>query len=134
MGIPVSFDFTVFSTRYPELAFVGSSAAQLYFNEACLYQDNTGSCTGPQDAATQLLLLNMLTAHIAAMNNANSSPLVGRISNATEGSVSVGTSFEVPAGSPQWFAQTKYGAAWWNATKQYRTMRYVPRRVAIGFR
>jgi hypothetical protein len=85
-------------------------------------------------------LLNMLVAHLAQLNlpagggdgsaggtnAAAPSPLVGRITNATEGSVSVQTQMDLPLGSAQWFNQTPYGAQFWAATAAYRTMRYVP--------
>jgi hypothetical protein len=71
----------------------------------------------------------MVTAHIAALNapigGQPSSPLVGRINNATEGTISVQTQMDYPAGSAQWFVQTKYGAAYWAATAGFRTMRYL---------
>lgn len=126
----VTFDYGVWTARYPEFsASVPQGLAQLYFNEATLYVDNTG--TGPvQDAGQLAVLLNMVTAHIAALNapvdGQAASPLVGRITNASEGSVSVGVQMDLPAGSAQWFAQTKYGIAFWQATSQFRTMRYVP--------
>lgn len=129
----VDFDYGAWSLRYPELAAsVSAPVAQLYFNEAGLYCDNT-ACSPVKDAlpgGQRAMLLNMLTAHIAALNSQlagqASSPLVGRISNATEGSVSVQAQMDYPPGSPQWFMQTKYGASFWQASAAYRTMRYMP--------
>jgi hypothetical protein len=129
---PVVFDFQAWAARYPEFAQVGQLTAQQYFNEAQLYVDNTPcsiipNCTPAFQRAT---FLNMVTAHIASLNfpvdGQPANPLVGRISNATQGSVSVQAQFDVPAGSAQWFAQTKYGAAFWQASSAYRTMHYVP--------
>ncbi len=131
----VTFNYVAWQQRYPELApYVSSSLAQLYFNEAQLYCDNTTQ-SPVQDVPTLTMLLNMVTAHIAALNaplGAPSSPLVGRITNATEGSVTVATQNDYPPGSAQWFQQTKYGAAFWAATVQYRSMRYVPGRARVG--
>lgn len=130
MGVVVAFNYSIWSAMYPELApSVPAPQAQGYFGQACLYQANDGS--GPIcNADAQLALLNMLTAHIAALNaplnGQASSPLVGRISSATQGSISVQTELPVAAGMEAWAAQTKYGLAWWNATRQYRTFRYVP--------
>lgn len=125
----VTFVYTDWATRYPELAtYVGSPQAQLFFNEAAVYCDNT---TGSpvQDLTQRTVLLYMLTAHIAALNaninGAPSSPLVGRINSATQGSVSVQTQNDYPPGSAQWFQQTKYGAAFWQAAAQYRRFTYV---------
>ena len=127
---PVVFDYNSWSVRYPELSSsVSSGLAQLYFNEACLYCDNSAVSLVPSDNGVRAMVLNMLTAHIAALNaplnGQPSSPLVGRTSNATEGSVSVQTDFQVP-GTAAWFAQSKYGAAAWQAMLPYRSGRYLP--------
>lgn len=135
MGAVVQFDPALFKARYVEFASVDNGLLALYFTEATLYQANDGS--GPVlDPGQQLLLLNMLTAHICALNaviGGKASPkIVGRISNATEGSVSVQTEYaDTVPGSMAWAIQTKYGAAWWEATARYRTFRYraPPRRV-----
>ena len=127
----VAFNYVGWVTRYPELgAYVSQSLAQEYFNEAGLYCDNTVNSPVTDDTVggQRYMFLNMLTAHIAALNaplgGQPSSPLVGRINNATEGSVSVQTENQYPPGSPQWFQQTKYGAAFWAASAQYRIARY----------
>ena len=120
----VTFDYITWVLRYPELATVAQPLAQMFFGEATLYCNNTP--TSPiRDVNQRAPLLNMVTAHIAALNGQPSSPLVGRINSASEGSVSVQTQMEFPPGSAQWFNQTKYGAAFWQATVQFRTMRYV---------
>lgn len=118
------FDYSVWSARYPELsATVAQPLASSYFDEAGLYLNNTE--TSPvADVARRLVLLNMLTAHIAALNMPGSSALVGRVSNASEGSVSVQAEY-APPGTSAWFVQTKYGAAYWQATAYLRTMRYI---------
>lgn len=127
----VAFSYTNWALRYSELAqFVAEPLAQLYFNEACLYCDNTASSPiidwsvgGQRD-----MLLQMVTAHIAALNaalGAPSSPLVGRIASAGEGSVNVSVQNDYPPGSAQWFQQTKYGSAFWGATARYRRFQYV---------
>lgn len=136
MSGPVTFDYNAWVARYPEFAApngaqpVIEQLADLYFAEAGLYMVNDGTCT-VRDNATLLMLLNMVTAHIAALNTASNGgaaapSLVGRISNASEGSVSVAVENDFPPGSSQWFQQTKYGAAFWAATAQYRRMRYSP--------
>jgi hypothetical protein len=129
MGVVVQFDYDSWTTRYPELAAVPEALAELYFNEATLYCRNDGSGQ-VSSSDTQSMLLNMLTAHIAKINipvNGQPSPdTVGRISNASEGSVSVALEMQYPPGTAQWFAQTKYGAAYWAAAAAYRTMQYFP--------
>lgn len=120
----VTFDPAAFKLRYPEFATVGDSLLGMYFDEAGLYLNNT-PCSVVQDLARRTTLLYMLTAHIAGLSVAS---LVGRISNATEGSVSVTADMGPVTNSQAWYLQTKYGASYWNATRPYRTARYVPGR------
>lgn len=129
MGVQVTFDYNAWIQRYPEFhQNVGIELAQDYFNEATIYHrnDGVGPPTNPQ---VQLMLLNMITAHVAQMYAADAqsgqsaSSIVGRITSAGEGSVNVSAEMTGPDAA-QWWYQTKYGASYWNATKQYRTMRY----------
>lgn len=131
MGVVVAFDYDAWVARYPEFSAVNEATATAYFNEATIYHSNDGSGPVPT-AAIQSTLLNMLTAHIAARyapgpGGAPASGIVGRITNASEGSVSVQAEYadETP-GTMAWYVQTKYGADYWNATLPFRTMRYRP--------
>jgi hypothetical protein len=124
------FNYAAWSTRYREfVGAVDASMAALYFAEAGLYLDNTdGSIV--QDVGVRLLLLNMLTAHIAALAGALEpggvpSGLVGRVSSASEGSVSVSTETGLMPGTAVWFQQTSYGLSFWQASKPYRSARYI---------
>lgn len=128
-----AFNYATWAARYPELArFVDDALATAYFDEAGLYLANDATSVVPADAVTfkpRLLLLNMLTAHIAKLNLPEihgGSPLVGRIASASQGSVSVSADMGPPSGSAAWYLQTQYGASYWNATAKYRGMRYVP--------
>lgn len=128
MGAIATFDWTVFSTRYPEFAYIGEPLATAYWEEATLYHDNTG--VGPVgDATAQRLYLNMLTAHIAMMNSGlegqGPSGLVGRVSSATEGSVSVSVENNYPPGTVQWYQTTRYGSAYYAAVSKYRRALYI---------
>ena len=129
----VDFDYALWAARYPDLAgSVGAPLAGAYWSEAGLYCDNT-ACSQVADATPggrRAMLLGMVTAHIAKLNatinGQVASDLVGRISSATEGSVTVAAQADYPPGSAQWFNSTRYGAAFWAATAANRTMRYVP--------
>ena len=119
----VTFDHNAWITRYPEFLAVPAAQAALFFVEATIYEPNDGSSPAT-DPARLGVLLNMLTAHIAKLA---STDLVGRITNAGEGSVSVSASFaDAVPGTAGWFLQTRYGAAYWQAIASRRTMRYVP--------
>lgn len=125
----VVFNIEAFRERYPEFDAVSDSLLNAYFIEATVYLDNTDH-SPVRDINVRAVYLNMLVAHIAALysgaNGEKPTGLVGRVASASEGSVSVSTG-EVPVtGSSWWFLQTPYGAAYWQATAAYRTVRYVP--------
>lgn len=124
----VIFNATTFKARYPEFSTISDTILQMYFDEATLYLNNTERSL-VQDIAIRALLLNMIVAHIAALNSGVSgqspSGIVGRINSATEGSVSVGADYGLVTASQAWYVQTKYGAEYWAATTRYRRMRYV---------
>lgn len=128
-GVTVVFNPTTWLAEFPELANrVSPQLAQSYFNRATFIHANDGTGV-TSDPAKQLNLLNLLTAHIAHLNAPHTdgepaSPLVGRISSATQGSVTVQADNQYPVGTAQWFQQTKYGAEYWAATAINRTFRY----------
>jgi hypothetical protein len=125
----VAFDPTAFKARYPEFVTVSNDTLTAYFTEATLYLDNTDA-SPITNLVFRELLLNMIVAHLAQIysgsNGQAPSQLVGRISQASEGSVSVTTDAMPVAGSAAWFNQTKYGAQYWAATLPLRRFRYVP--------
>jgi hypothetical protein len=139
VGVVVAFDLAAFRARYPEFDYVSDALVDQYFAEATGYHANDGS--GPvKTAALQSLYLNMMTAHIAALNAPKgasgdpANPLVGRIASAGEGSVNVSAEYDGGSITTAWFLQTRYGAAYLQATQQYRTFRYrVPNPPPLDF-
>lgn len=139
MATALTFDYDVFSTRFPELVPplgpVTSVLGALYWAEAGMYWPNDGSQAVTDDQ--QRLLLDLLTAHIAGLNAAISGALpynvVGRIASASEGSVSISAQLSLSPGGilQEWYAQTKYGFQFWAMTAGFRLARYRagPRRV-----
>lgn len=129
MGVIVTFDYAAFIAIYPQFASLSEpQVVQGALPVAELYCRNDGS--GPVSTAdTQTTLLNLMVAHICQImygaNGQGPAGIVGRISNATEGSVSVAAEFPMTP-SNAWFMQTPFGAAFWQATAAYRTMRYMP--------
>lgn len=133
-GAIATFSYAAFQARYPEFAAVPAATVEQYFAEAGLYWRNDG--TGPvSTVASQAILMNMLTAHIAALySQAQGDPSpgaakdpntpVGAITSASEGSVSVSVQAEYAPGTVQWFKQTKYGLSFWTATTPYRMFHY----------
>lgn len=126
MGIVV-FNAETFKVRYPEFSTIIDAVLSEYFAEATLYLNNTEK-SRVCDVAQRSMLLNMIVAHIAALNRGingqSPSALVGRINSATEGSVSVTVDYGTVSNTQAWYLQTRYGAAYWQATAQYRQAVY----------
>jgi hypothetical protein len=82
-----------------------------------------------QDAPTRQVLLYLLTAHITQLLNGigaqAATGVVGRVSDGTEGSVSMSAAWD-GKGSPSqaYYIQTQFGATYWQATARYRVARY----------
>ena len=122
MGVIATFNSELFLQRYPEFASLDVNLLGAYYVEAGMYCRNDGM--GPvDDLPTQTMFLNMLTAHIAALNGGvngqTPTQMVGRINSAGEGSVHVSMEMKAENGAA-WFMQTKYGAAYWQASMPYR--------------
>ena len=123
----VVFDPAAFKARYPEFAAVANATLQACFDEAGLYLSNSDK-SPVRDLTRRAVLLNMLTAHVAYIGgilSADGMPRpVGRLSQASEGSVSAAFENLAP-GSAAWFQQSQYGAAFWQATTSLRGFRYI---------
>jgi hypothetical protein len=135
-GAVASWDYDKFVTMFPAFATnPPEPTLQSYFDMAGIWIRNDG--TGPvRDPVFQQSLMLMITAHLAQLFNGpdgtGTSGLVGRISSATEGSVTVATEMESTLNSA-WFSQTPYGALFWQATAAYRTFaRYIPGPTRFG--
>lgn len=129
-GGVVTFSYAAWIAAYPEFAYVTPTQAQEYFNRATVSADNTPN--GPvTDLFQRTILLNAATAHIAALFSAQNGQaprgLVGRISNATQGSVSVQAVYTTPTSNIEAFwNQTEYGAFYWTSVQKYVCGFYVP--------
>lgn len=125
----VTFDATAFQEAFPCFSSVSAVALDQNFGFATLMLDNS-CCSVVQDAPTRAQLLTLATAHITALfNGVNGQPpqgIVGRINNATQGSVSVQAEMLAKTESASYWQQTPWGAQYWTSTLKYRTGRYVP--------
>jgi len=124
----VIFNPNTFVARFPEFSNVNSELLGMYFDEACLKLNNTDQSIVVDEKERRILLF-LLTAHIAQLGqqiSKGNGGLVGRISSASEGSVSVSADMGQVTNAQAWYAQTQYGAEYWALTAKYRTMRYIP--------
>lgn len=135
----VTFDYADWISKYPMFnvppAVTTEPVAQNYFDIAGdFYLRNDGSAPiTDKDRLKRLLYL--LVAHMAAIgvgvNGQAASGLVGRVSSASEGSVSVSTEF-TGSENAAWYLQTPWGALYWQATAAFRTARYIPGPTRFG--
>lgn len=115
-----SFDRKFFALRYPEFADTNPDLLAAFFDEACLYVDNSAASVIPD--AQRSLILHMATAHIAELS---STPLVGRIRSVNVSVTNTATQVDTQPGSQGWFEQTKYGYAAWEALSAFRCAFYI---------
>ena len=116
MGVAVTFDPNAWAAAYPQFSNIASATLTgVVLPLAQVYCRNDGG--GPiDDENMQTQALWLMVAHCAQILFGSTiqplSSVVGRVSNASQGSVSVSTSW--PAASSitdAWLSQTQYGAA-----------------------
>ena len=132
-----TFDPAAFKTAWPEFAGVADARCTSMFNiAATTILDNTDN-SPVMDATARLNLFYLLVGHLLVLYGA--APIVradgtlnntppGRISSATQGSVSTSFELQMPQGSAvaAWYNQTQYGSMYWTATAQWRRFTYLP--------
>lgn len=135
----VVFNYANWIVLYPEFATtVTEPRGQEFFYQAQQFCTNTDcaiipydvTCTPPKYA--RAIILNAITAHIAQLFAGSvvggvpipPQALVGRISDASEGSVNVSADMGTQPQSAAWWNQTKYGAMAYAMMARYRTARY----------
>jgi hypothetical protein len=127
----VVFDPAKFALWFPPFAAVPEGQAQGYFYRATNLCDNT-ACSPITDTNQREYLIYLAMAHLLSLaglqpGSGTGVPtgLVGRVSSASEGSVSVSTEYS-GSGTPgeSFWTQTPWGAEWWQATAQFRQMQY----------
>src|SRR5215469_4435231 len=132
MSVQVAFSYSLWQQTFPELATTPEVLADTYFQVVTsAIMDNTGVGGPVSNPATQTTLINYAIAHLVALFSppgVTPDPLQppGRISSATEGSVSANFDLGNQPAQAAWWNQTKYGALWWQISRQFLTMRYRP--------
>lgn len=117
-----------FRDYYPEFSNITDGQLEMILEQAPLYLDNTIlSCVA--DEAKRATLLYMIAAHLCYLRLGDAkgnggSGIVGRISSASEGSVSVSSDMGSTPFRYSWYAQSPYGMDFWQATKSCRGFRY----------
>lgn len=135
----VVFDYAAFVAAFPQFAGLSEPMLASFFAQADLYfaNDATNPAYGAWGLERTTLLMYQVTAHLAwlgspkdAAGNPSTSGtfsgggLVGQVTSASQGSVSASVK-AVSSESAEFWAQTPYGFAFWQATAAFRTMRYL---------
>lgn len=126
----VVLDIDKFRAMFPEFSNATDIAIQFLFDQATDYLNNT-EYSLVIDATKRERLLFLLMAHLAYVRYGDSkgnggSGLVGRLSSASEGSVSVSSDAGQIEFRYMWYTQSPYGMDYWQATKVYRMANYYP--------
>lgn len=122
MSGSVVFDYDEFKSLFPEIE-TTNVKAQWAFDSACLIVNNA-PCSIVCCLCERKKLLYLLTAHVLYLQNRGAGS-VGALSNAHEGSVSVGYASLGQLGQ-NYFGQTQYGLLFWQLVKKYMSGFYVP--------
>lgn len=120
----VVFDPAEFRALYPSIT-ATDLQLEMYFAMAETFLDNT-PCSVVKNEESRKRMLYLLVAHIATLTGMaeKGNPVVGRISSATEGTVSVSLDYGTMGNNERWYLQTPWGAMYWQLTKKYRSAVY----------
>ena len=143
MSKVVLFDLSDFLAIYPETMkmkfFIDLSDEQKesvfnnIFTQAESVLNNT-PCSVVKDLKQRKMLLYLLARHIVDLRErALNGGIVGRITSATEGSVSVSAEMPSNGANSAWYNQTPFGADFWRLTSKYRRFKYVSGRKYAGW-
>ena len=118
----VVFNPAKFRELYPQLSKFTDAQLQNFFYQAEMLFNNT-KCSFIKDLGRREMLLFMIMAHLAQLqsNIDAGNSTVGRVSSASEGSVSVSLDYGTVSNSSRWWIQTPYGAQYWQFISQYKT-------------
>jgi hypothetical protein len=130
----VIFDPAKFKLTFPEFAAVSDQRLAMMFNFVTAGAIDNTDASIVVDPDRREAMIYLLIAHrlaifgtaVAGAAGSTPSGIVGRLSSATEGSVSSSFAFDTPAGAgAAWYNQTPYGAEYWMLMAPCRSFRYV---------
>lgn len=129
----VEFDVAEFREEYPFFSKLTDTQLNSLFRKACLrLRNDAKSCV--KDIYVRNEFLYLIVAHLATLfqKALDGNSLVGRISSASEGSVSVSSEYSVSqGGGEKWWSQTPWGADYWTSSAPYRVPNYVTTNFAM---
>lgn len=121
------FDPVLFKMVYPQFSTLSDEVLEYFFERAESQLDNSESSCIP--LKERKILFNLLVAHYAELQNRiaeGNGGLVGNITSASEGSVSISVdTLKSTSSTGAWLNQTPYGAEYWILTAKYRVPLYI---------
>jgi hypothetical protein len=126
-----SLNYSAFVAQFPAFSSLTQSTVENAWAEAlATVTSQITTLTGdPATDAMNAIRLNYATAHLLALfagENGNApTGIVGRVDDATQGSVHVHADMGVTSQSSAWWMQTSYGARFWQLTEPLRRFQYV---------
>lgn len=129
MGV-VTLDIPKFRAMFPEFSNITDALLPFLFDQATNYLNNTVYSL-VIDVNKRERFLYLLMAHLAYVRFGDDkgnggTGMVGRMSSASEGSVSVSSDAGQIEFRYMWYTQSPYGMDYWQATKVYRMAQYYP--------
>ena len=121
----VEFVVAEFRGMYPKITASDLQLESFFYEAELLFNNTSKSCE--KDLKKRKVLLYMIVAHLATLQAQvdSGNMLVGRLSSASEGSVSVSSDYGTLSDGEKWWDQTPYGAKFWKMTAFYRTSHYI---------
>ena len=121
----VEFVVAEFRELYPKITSTDFQLESFFYEAELLFNNTDKSCV--KDLKKRKILLYMIVAHLATLQSQvdAGNTLVGRLSSASEGSVSVSSEYGTLGNSEKWWVQTPYGAKFLQMTAIFRTSLYV---------
>lgn len=126
----VVLDISKFRAMFPEFSNLTDAQLPFLFDQATDYLNNS-EYSLVIDVIKRERLLYLLIAHLAYVrygdaNDNGGSGMVGRLSSASEGSVSASSDAGQIEFRYMWYTQSPHGMDYWQATKVYRMANYYP--------
>ncbi len=119
------FDLPLWRVRFPVFSGVPDELVQAIRLEVPLYFNPENVPADQQTPLYNLALAHLVSLSAPIAGSAASQGLVGRVTTASEGSVSVSLDAGPATSATQAFwLQTTYGQLFWTMTAQYRRFRY----------
>ena len=122
----VEFVVAEFREMYPKITASDLQLESFFYEAELLFNNTSKSCV--KDLKKRKVLLYMIVAHLATLfqKALAGNGLVGRLSSASEGSVSISSEYSVSqVGGEKWWSQTPWGADYWTLSAPYRVLNYV---------